>query len=142
MWFCYALKHEVTQFDTGSEYKSRGERAIAGFLGERGIAFDYERPLAIMDRGYLRIWYPDFTLTKDKIIIEYIGMNGDSGYNKQIAHKESVYDGSDIDWIYLFESSLHGDWQDGVMERIEQVHKGRLNRIQQLRAKSRLVERV
>jgi hypothetical protein len=38
-------------FDKYSSFKSRGEREIAGFLGSRDIAYQYEYPLAIVDQG-------------------------------------------------------------------------------------------
>ena len=132
----------MTQFNTGSEYKSKGERAIAGFLTDKKIAFDYEYPLAVIDRGQVRIWYPDFKLPKYGMIIVYFGMNGNSGYNDQLAHKKRVYDGAGIEGIYLVEQSLQGHWQEMITERIEQVQQGRLYRIQRVRGKSRLAEKV
>ena len=132
----------MIHFDKYLTFKSRGEREIAGFLNGQGIAFQYEYPLAIIDRGQVRIWYPDFKLTEYGMIIEYFGMNGNSQYNDQMAHKMKVYKEAGIDGIYLVESSMRGPWQEMVTQRIEQVQQGRLHRIQRARAKSRLVEKV
>ena len=52
------------------EYKSRVERQIGEFLAERQIPFIYEKPTAVMDRGLLRIVYPDFSL-QCGLLIEY-----------------------------------------------------------------------
>jgi len=43
-------------------YRSRGEEQIARFLERNGIAYQYEYPLAVIDQGKTRIYYPDFRL--------------------------------------------------------------------------------
>ncbi len=116
-------------YDRESPYKSRGERQIAGFLGSRDIAFQYEYPLAIQDRGQVRIWYPDFRLPEYGTVIEYFGMNGNLAYDQQMAHKISTYKEAGIDGIYLTESSFSGDWQRCILDRIEQTLEGKLRRI-------------
>jgi len=112
-----------------SPYKSRGEQCIADFLENRNIAFQYEYPLAVRDRGQVKIWYPDFRLPEYGTIIEYFGVNGNSAYNQQMAHKISAYRAAGIDGIYLTESSFRGDWQGLILDRIEQTLEGRLRRI-------------
>jgi len=112
-----------------SPYKSRGEERIADFLKSRDIAFQYEYPLAVRDRGQVKIWYPDFRLPEYGPIIEYFGVNGHPGYNEQMAHKISVYRAAGIDGIYLTESSFRGDWQGLILDRIEQTLEGKLRRI-------------
>ncbi len=112
-----------------SPYKSRGEGQIADFLGDRDIAFQYEYPLAIKDRGQVRLWYPDFRLPEYGMIIEYFGMNGNAAYNDQIIHKIETYRQAGVDGIYLLESSLRGDWQSGILSRIEQSLEGKLRKI-------------
>lgn len=128
----------MTHFEDYSLYKSRGERQIASYLNEQGMAYQYEYPLAIIDRGQTRIWYPDFRLPEYGMIIEYFGMNGNSSYNGQMAHKMEAYRKAGIDGIYLLESSLRGPWQELLTERIEQVLEGRLRKIQRARANSGL----
>ena len=113
-------------------YKSRGEQKIADFLTEQKIKFDYEYPLAIRDRGQVRIWYPDFHLPEYGMILEYFGMNGDSAYNEQIAHKIRTYQAAGIDGIYLLESSFYGDWQEQILGRIEQSLEGKLQQIRSI----------
>ena len=93
------------------------------------IAFQYEYPLAVRDRGQVKIWYPDFRLPEYGPIIEYFGVNGHPGYNEQMAHKISVYRAAGIDGIYLTESSFRGDWQGLILDRIEQTLEGKLRRI-------------
>ena len=128
------IKHEVIHYENYSALKSRGEREIAGFLNEQRIAYQYEYPLAVIDRGQTRIWYPDFKLPEYGMIIEYFGMNGNHSYNDQMAHKMKVYQEAGIDGIYLIESSMRGPWQELITERIEQVLEGKLRKIQRHRA--------
>jgi len=112
-----------------SPYKSKSERCIADFLESRNIAFQYEYPLAIRDHGQVRIWYPDFRLPEYDTIIEYFGVNGNTAYDEQMAHKISAYRKAGIDGIYLTESSFRGDWQGLILDRIEQTLEGKLRRI-------------
>ena len=91
-----------------SSFKSKGERQIAGFLEQEKIAYLYEYPLAIIDRGKTKIWYPDFKLPEYDIIIEYFGMNGVQSYNSQMEHKLQAYSDAGINGIYLAESSMKG----------------------------------
>ena len=120
----------MKDFENYSTFKSKGEREIASYLDEQGMAYQYEYPLAILDRGKTRIWYPDFRLPEYGMIIEYFGMNGNNSYNEQMAHKMKVYKDAGVDGIYLLESSLRGPWQELIAERIEQVQEGRLRKIQ------------
>jgi hypothetical protein len=123
----------VTNFDKYSSFKSKGERAIGGFLNEQKIAYQYEYPLAIVDRGKTKIWYPDFKLPEYGMIMEYFGMNGDSSYNEQMAHKMKAYQEAGINGIYLTESTMRGPWQEMIVERIEQTLEGKLRKIQRHR---------
>ena len=123
----------MASFDKYSTFKSKGEREIASFLEEQQIAYQYEYPLAIVDRGKTRVWYPDFKLPEYDMIMEYFGMNGDSSYNEQMAHKMKVYQEAGISGIYLTELSLRGPWQEMVIERIEQTLEGKLRKIQRHR---------
>jgi len=111
-----------------SPYKSRGERYIADFLEDRDIDFQYEYPLAIKDREQVRIWYPDFTLPEYNMIIEYFGMNRDPAYSQQMAHKMFAYKEADIDGIYLLESSLAGNWQEQILDKIERNLEGKVEK--------------
>ena len=125
-----------------SSFKSRGERQIAGFLEQEKIAYQYEYPLAIVDRGKTKIWYPDFKLPEYDIIIEYFGMNGVQSYNSQMEHKLQAYRDAGINGIYLAESSMKGPWKRLVVERIEQILEGKLENIRQHRSRIALENTV
>ena len=113
-------------------YKSQGEQKIADFLKGEGIAFQYEYPLAIEDRGQVRIWYPDFRLPEYGMIIEYFGMNGNNAYDEQMYHKIQAYRQARIEGIYLVESSFLGNWQDQILERIEGNLEDKLRKIRSI----------
>lgn len=84
-----------------SSYKSKAEVQIGRFLEKSNINYKYEHPLAVIDRGKTRIWYPDFYLPRYGIIIEYFGVNGDKGYNERTEHKKEVYKASGIEGVFL-----------------------------------------
>lgn len=117
-----------------STYKSRGEQRIADFLQDSNIEFQYEYPLAIKDRGQVRIWYPDFRLSEYNTIIEYFGIKGNPAYDEQMAHKIETYKQAGIDGIYLLESSFSGGWQQWILDRIEQNLERKMHKINTCRS--------
>jgi len=108
-------------------YKSKAEIQIARLLDRERIAFRYEHPLAVVDRGHTKVWYPDFSLCDYGMIIEYFGMNDDSGYRKRAEHKMRVYRENGIEGVFLNEESFRGDWPARIVGQIEDILQGRLN---------------
>ena len=111
-----------------SAYKSRAEVQIAGLLDRAGISYKYEHPLAVVDRGKTRIWYPDFYLPEYAMVIEYFGLNGDSGYNERTKHKMEVYKQGGIEGVFLTGDSMRGDWPAKILTGMENILKNRLDR--------------
>ena len=109
-------------------YKSKAEVQIARFFERRGIAYKYEYPLAVVDKGKTRIWYPDFYLSDYGIIVEYFGINGDPGYDERTKHKIEVYKGAGLEGLFLTNESFTGNWPTRIMNRIESILKGRLGK--------------
>ena len=109
-------------------YKSKNEIQIARFLERNGIAFQYEYPLAVRDKGKMRIWYPDFRLPELGMIVEYFGVNGRSSYDEQVQHKLQVYKEAGIEGIFLNQASFRGDWPGRILGQIEDILKNRLDR--------------
>ena len=109
-------------------FKSRKEIQIARFLERNDIAFQYEYPLAVVDRGKARIYYPDFRLPEYGMIIEYFGVNGNPTYNSQTRRKMAVYRQFGIDGIFLTEASFRGDWPGRILGQMEDILKGRLDK--------------
>jgi len=109
-------------------YRSWGEEQIARLLERSGITYQYEYPLAILDRGHVRLYYPDFRLPEYGLVIEYFGVNGNSNYDEQAQHKIEVYKQAGIDGLYLTRDFLRGDWPGKILGGIEDILKGRLER--------------
>ena len=117
-----------TKINISSSYKSWGEKQIARLLDRNGISHQYEYPAAIIDRGKVRIYYPDFRLPDYGLIIEYFGVNGDSGYDQQKRHKIEVYKEAGIEGLFLTRDSLRGEWPTKIIGQIEDILKQRLDR--------------
>lgn len=106
-------------------YKSKAEVQIARLLDREGIAYQYEHPLAVIDRRHLRVWYPDFRLPHYGIILEYFGLNGDAGYRARTEHKMQVYRANGIEGVFLTPESFRGDWPGRVLGQIENILRRR-----------------
>jgi hypothetical protein len=109
-------------------YKSWGEEQIARLLDRNRIAYQYEYPVAVVDRGKTILYYPDFRLPEYGLVIEYFGMNGDPGYEERKRHKIEAYKKAGIDGLYLTRDSLRRDWPDKIMGQIEDILKNRLDK--------------
>ena len=96
-----------------------------------GITYKYEYPLAIMDRGRLRLWYPDYQLTECGAVIEYAGVNGNEEYDNCIKHKKSVYAENSIPVIFLYSDIFKGYWPEKLMNKIRDLQKSRIKHIDQ-----------
>jgi len=110
------------------EYKSRAEVRIAGLLDREGIAYRYEYPLAVVDQGRVRIWYPDFYLPEYGMIIEYFGVNGDADYDRRKEHKMQVYRTAGIEGVFLNEGTLKRQGSTAISQQIEDVLQQRMRR--------------
>ena len=111
-------------------YKSRVERQIGDMLTERRIPFIYEKPTAVMDRGLLRINYPDFSLQSGPLI-EYFGVMGDRNYMEQARHKLQVYQANQFDAIPLYPSDITPGWENRLIDRIGHTLENRLRILRQ-----------
>jgi len=109
-------------------YKSWGEEQIARLLEKNTISYQYEYPVAVVDREKVRLVYPDFVLPELGLIIEYFGVNGDAGYDEQARHKIELYKQAGIEGLFLTRDSLRGDWPDRIMTQIEDILKDRLDK--------------
>lgn len=103
------------------------------FLNRHQIGFHYEYPLALMDGDKLRIYYPDFTLPRHGLILEYFGMEGNPDYDIRSRHKLAAYRAAGIDGIYLNPESFRGDWPTRLWGQIEGHLAGRLDKFREHR---------
>lgn len=70
-------------------YGTAGEKQIARMLKRNRIEFLYEHPIAVVDRGKVRVWYPDFWLTDFGIAVEYAGMLNNKDYAAGVEHTQA-----------------------------------------------------
>lgn len=106
-------------------YKSLPEYKIASVLDKYGLPFIYEKPTAIMDRGQVRLWYPDFSLSYGPVI-EYFGMRGDRDYDRRTQHKLNVYQQNHIQVVPMYPNDMESGWQDRLMHRVDRALESRL----------------
>ena len=111
-----------------SLFKSKGEEQIARLLDRSNIAYRYEHPTAVVDRGKTRIWYPDFYLPEYGMIVEYFGVNGNKVYDDQARHKMDVYSANGLEGLFLTEAAFKGDWPTQIIGQIEETLKNRVER--------------
>ncbi len=101
-----------------NQYKSKGEQSIAEFLEAINLPYSYEQGVLIRDRGYQRIWYPDFKLTDYSIYLEYFGREQDSHYDSGIRYKLATYQENNIDIIPVYPETLKTDFGNYLLDEI------------------------
>jgi hypothetical protein len=115
----YTGLHEAVYGSGNGSYKSEGERRIASYLEAVGIPFQYEKPLAVVDAGKTKIWYPDFTLFDyGSILVEYFGIGGSEDYERRARQKLKVYETNRLDVIPIYPQDFKGDWKGHLMAGI------------------------
>ena len=113
-------------------YKSEGERQIARLLERSNIRFEYEYPLSVVDRGKVRVWYPDFWLPDYGIAIEYAGVTDSEDYTAGVAHKKEVFENAGVPCIYVDLEGLNGGWPKRLLAQIRDVLAKRLTEFDSL----------
>lgn len=126
-----------------NDFKSAGEKKIADFLSEEHIHYLYEYPLAITDEDRkIRLWYPDFWLPELNIMIEYMGMKGQTGYDRQMVRKKKIYNALKIDFIEITPGLiLKGNWKRFIAMKIMDIMKSKsylFNKMKDLAQKYRV----
>jgi len=114
-------------------FRSAGETQIARCLDRHSIAYRYEHPLAVLDRGKVRIWYPDFQLPGYGVLIEYGGVNGDVDYAAALRRKQSVYEANGLTALVWTPEHFQGDWPARLLDGIEGALVDRLYRFRAAR---------
>jgi hypothetical protein len=108
--------------------KSEGERQIERLLRRCGLVYRYEHPLAVVERGKTRIWYPDFFLPEYGIVIEYAGLSGEE-YEAGLRHKRAVYEELGIPAVFVYPESFRGYWPARLLREIEEVERRRYEKL-------------
>ncbi|MCD6287485.1 MAG: hypothetical protein J7M12_00075 [Candidatus Hydrogenedentes bacterium] len=115
----------VGQTDEVERVGSYGEKQVARMLSRYRIQYEYEYPMAVRDRGKVRVWYPDFWLPDYGIAIEYVGGISSADYIAGVAHKRAVYEAAGIPCIFVEHDMLRGNWPDQIAKQIRCVLKER-----------------
>ena len=109
-----------------SRYRSSGEEQLARYFEVHKIPFLHEHPLAVVEAGKTRIWYPDFQLPSLGLVVEYAGRLRDAGYAEGWARRLSVYRGNGLDPLVVAPEDLKGYWPLELTRRIERILDERL----------------
>jgi DNA helicase-4 len=119
-----AMRRSLRQLSLGGDrVKSQGEKVIANFLFERGIAYEYERSV----RWGRRVYRPDFTIDLPgggSVVLEYFGLAGDSAYDSERAQKRDYWSRTRTPLVELDRHELAGD-----LQRVEAVLHRKLERV-------------
>ena len=107
---------------------SVGEKQIARMLSRYSVRFFYEYPVAVIDRGKVRVWYPDFWLPDFGVAIEYNGVVHDKDYAEGVEHKKAVYGGLGLACVYVGADDLQGSWPKAILGQIRNALVERLAR--------------
>jgi hypothetical protein len=113
--------------DRVERYGSAGEKQIARMFAGYGVRFLYEHPVSVVDRGKVRLWYPDLWLPEYCIALEYIGMERHNGYSPGAARRKEVFDHAGIPYLTVRSSDLTGEWPKRVLNNVHAIPKERLD---------------
>ncbi len=119
--------------NTSDPVESRGtygERQLARMFNRYQVRYFYEHPLAVLDRGKVRVYYPDFWLPDFATAVEYTGGTGLDGYDKCLAHKKAVYDENGVSCIYVSPDDMKCYWPRGILAELRGIAENRLTRIE------------
>jgi hypothetical protein len=114
-------------------FRSQGETQIARCLARAGIDYRYEHPLAVVDDGRVKIWYPDFQFTRYGIIMEYCGLTEDPAYRNGMKKKQEVYQANGLTALIFTPDLFKGDWPNRLLNCIEHTLTDRVKDFQNSR---------
>lgn len=103
-------------------------------LGRYGVRFFYEHPVAVVDRGKVGLWHPDFWLPDFGVAIEYNGVVQDKDYAQGVEHKKAVYKAVGLPCVYVNPAALQGCWPKRIKGQIRSVLAERLAKFDALEA--------
>lgn len=114
-------------------YRSRREADIAGMFKRYCLSFRHEYPLAVLDRGQMRCWYPDFLLPEQGVIVEYNGMPANPECSARAEHKKRVYAELGLPALLLEPEDFKGYWPERVLSWLEAVQQKRMGQLNNAR---------
>ena len=111
---------------------SNGEKQIARMLSRYGVRHVYEYPVAVRDRGKVRVWYPDFWLPEYAIAIEYVGGISNRDYAAGIEHKRDIYRDAGVACVFVGTDMSNGYWPARIMRQMRDILAERMARFDSL----------
>ena len=124
----------MTGREKGTDYRSWGEAQLARFFESSGVSYFYEHPLALVEGGKTRLWYPDFRLADNGILVEYCGMVGKPDYDAGVEKKRAAYRENGYAALMLTPDYFRGNWPQKLRGEIEGTLQGRLDSFRGLRS--------
>lgn len=118
-------------------FRSSGEAQIGRLFDRYGILYQYEPPVAVVDRGKVRIWYPDFQLVDQGILLEYCGRLGDAAYAQGVEHKRATYEANGLTALMFTPETFKGNWSSRVLDGIDTALAERLEAFRRARSPGR-----
>ena len=117
---------------TSQRYKSDGEKRIANFLKKKNISFTYEKPLAVIDKGHTKLFYPDFSLYDFNVVIEYFGINGNPDYIARTKNKIDIYQKNHIPFIPVYPQDFSDNWQEYILNSLRDQSISRIGLLNEI----------
>ncbi|OQZ06785.1 MAG: hypothetical protein B6D36_03210 [Planctomycetes bacterium UTPLA1] len=103
-----------------------------------GIRYFHEHPLAVVDRGRPRIWYPDFQLPGYGLVIQYFGRVHDPSYAEGMIRKQAVYQENGVTALMYRPDIFCGHWPDRILGDIEDVLAERMRTFHETKIRHRV----
>ncbi len=104
------------------DYKSAGERIIGEVLVDQRFRFSYEPRMYVEEKKENdsekgRLWYPDFVISDQGIVIEYVGRPEDKNYMAGIEHKRKTYEQMGLKVVTISRDDLFDKERDYKLRR-------------------------
>ncbi len=131
-----ALSPAPISYAKEEQLRSWGEVQIARMLRRYQIPFQHEHPVAVVEAGKTRIWYPDFQLPEYGIILEYCGRPHDSAYMEGIARKRAAFAANGLTALMFTPDVFTGNWPTRMLDQIEGILVDRVAAFREMRSRS------
>ena len=112
---------------------SGGEKQLARMFRRHGIRYRYEYPVALIERGKVRVWYPDFWLPAYGVAVDYAGLMDKAEYARGMAYRHLVYVENDVAHVYVSPADMTGYWPKRILEAIAVEAEARFEKVHELR---------
>ncbi|MDD1777476.1 MAG: hypothetical protein LUQ65_04850 [Candidatus Helarchaeota archaeon] len=109
----------MVEIPTIYESMTSAEKEVADFLKSKGLFWEFEYPLYLMDDKFRpRIWTPDFFIPDLGVYIEVCG-----NPNNDYAFRRKVYKLEDA--LVIFVETYKETWKFFLTKRLQEIHEKR-----------------